>query len=130
MNLNINKTTLIIENKKYNLEEIDFILYSGKIRIYKSNGTIETILGGYAKHELNLAYLDIVYSITSINNNFVFIKQNNLINLKNIQDLKEDDIGLEILTKGFNLKLTELNPLQIQNLKKSINQNYNNSISL
>jgi len=91
MNLNINKTNLTIEDKTFKLNEIDFMLFCGKIRLYKNNGTIETIIGNYPKEDCKKLFTAIASAISSVNQNFLFCKPNKLVNLSNVKSVKEED---------------------------------------
>ena len=118
MNLNINKETLSIENKEYNLNEIDFILHKGKTRIYKSDGSSETILTRYTPEDRELCFLDIAYAVSMINKNYLFLKNGKLINLKNIKKIIETNNEMVFLTKGFNFQFNDVNSEQIELISK------------
>jgi len=123
MKKELNKTKLIIENKKHNLNEIDFILFCGKVRIYKSNGTIQTIAGNFKKEEYQKLFLDIACAVSSINKNFLFCQPNKLVNLNNIQAVKEEGNDFIILTHGFDLRLNNLAEEEINLLCNKVEEN-------
>ena len=82
MNLNITNKELIINNKTHKIEDIDFILCKGKIRIYKNNGTVCVVSDNYSKEEKQLVFLDIACLIASINKNFLLINNACIIRYK------------------------------------------------
>lgn len=132
MNLNINKEAISIEGKVFNLNDIDFILHNGKIRIYKKDGTIQTILGGYLQEETRLCFLDIAYSIAHINSNFTIVNNNTLLNLNNIKSINQQSSGISIITKGFNLEINNISEDQKTTINDKVAKRkmFSNTVSL
>lgn len=109
----INKK-LHIENSSYNIDDIDFIMLNGKIRIYMNDGESYAIASGYTNEEKISMYADIAYSLKR-NFNFVSLKGYNLINLNNIKHVRiVNKNELLIQTIGFSLQLTNLKDEEIQ----------------
>lgn len=123
MNLNINNEKLTIQDKTYSLIQIDFILNNGKTRIYFKDGTIKTVFNEYTTKERLVCFLDIAKSISSINKNYILIKDSILLNLNNIKNISTTNEGVNLTTKGFNLQLMELTNEQINIIKNKIAEN-------
>ena len=73
-----------IENKTFNIDNIDFILLNGKLRVYKSNGTIISLFDGYTMQDKLDTFSNISYSLQCKNANFINLNGCKLININNI----------------------------------------------
>ena len=123
MKLNVNKETITIENKIYNLDAIDFILYNGKIRLYKNDGTIESVCGSFTAEQRQLCFLDVAYAISSINGNFLRLDNKTLLNLNNVKNLNETTNGIILITKNFELQLNNLDEGTLYKINDKIADN-------
>ena len=113
--MKIKDRSINIENLNYNIDEIDFILLNGKIRIYKSNGDVDAILGGYTQDERKDSFYDIVHSLSSSKEyNFVSLKGGKLININNVLSSTFSNGNILVKTKGFTLQIDALSDAEIR----------------
>ena len=113
--MKIKNKTISIENSNYNIDEIDFILLNGKIRIYRSNGDVDAILGGYSQDERKDNFYDLVHSLTNIKeHNFVSLKGGKLININNVVSSTFNNGNVLLKTKGFTLQIDALTDAEIR----------------
>ena len=121
MKLIVTKQKIILGDKSYNLEDIDFIMLDTKIRLYKSNGAAVALVGGFNNSECYDLFLDIAYSLIGLNKNFIFLKDK-VINLSNIKGLETSNSGVFISTYGYELHLSDLSAEHIKVLKQKHNE--------
>ena len=107
MKLTVTKQKIILGDKLFNLNDIDFLMLDKKIRLYKSNGTTAVLNGGFDYNECVDTFLDIAFLVAKINKNFIVVN-NRVINLANIRSLETCKSGVIISTEGFELRLTDL----------------------
>lgn len=109
MNYKLNNNQLIINNKSYNIADIDFILLNGKIKFYFCTGEVVSILSGFTEDDKQETYANIKHSlIGNFNHNFIAIKGGKLINLNNVISVDINSSTAYLKTKGFTLQLSNL----------------------
>ena len=123
MNLKIDYENLIIDNNTYTLCDIDFIINNGKIKIYFKDGTTKTVFNNYKIKNRLGCFLDIAYAVSSINKNFIVVKNNILLNLNNVKSLSATDSGVNLSTKYFDLQLIDLTNEQIKTISNKLAEN-------
>lgn len=118
MKLSVTEQKIILGDKSYNLEDVDFIMLDKKVRLYKSNGTVIALMGGYDYYECVDSFWDIAFALASTNNNFIIIK-GRVVNISNIKDIQVTKSSVIINTLGYELQLTDLSPEETATLTKT-----------
>lgn len=121
MKLSVTEQKIILGDKSCNLEDIDFIMLDKKVRLYKNNGTVIALTGGYDYYECADTFWDIAFAVAGRNNNFIILK-GRVINVSNIKKLEITESGVIINTLAYELQLSDLSKKEIEILANKFNK--------
>ena len=119
MKVNVNEDILQLDKKFFNINNLDFVLLNGKVRIYLSSGEVETLAAGYTVEEIKEAYAKIASKLPDFCENFVSVK-GAVLNLENIKSLQHGKQGTQIATHGFTLQLMNLSEEEVLLIKSKM----------
>jgi hypothetical protein len=122
MKLSVTRQKIILSDKSYNLEDVDFIMLDKKIRLYKSNGSTIVLNGGYDYYECVDTFWDIAFAVVGIDSSFIIVKDR-VVNLSNIKNIQTRKGGIIINTLGFELQFTDLSLKETEILINKVQKN-------